>query len=75
MVNDKFVIRQSEHMSKQLAAAHSEVPAQVTALYRLVLCRAPREKELAAVTAYAEKHGLANACRFLLNTNEFVFVD
>jgi len=24
---------------------------------------------------YAARHGLANACRMLLNTNEFIFVD
>jgi hypothetical protein len=75
MVNDKFVIRQSEHLAERLTAESAEVPAQVTALYRLVLCRPPSANELAAVTAYAEKYGLANACRFLLNTNEFVFVD
>jgi hypothetical protein len=75
MVNDKFIIRQSEHLAERLAAEHAQLRAQVTALYRLVLCRKPHEKELTAVTAYAEKYGLANACRFLLNTNEFVFVD
>jgi hypothetical protein len=75
MMNDKFVIRQSEQMAKRLTAEHADLSAQVTALYRLVLCRPPHEKELAAVTAYAQKYGLANACRFFLNTDEFVFVD
>ncbi len=75
MLNDKFIVRQSQHMAERLAAENAELPAQVTALYRLVLCRHPRPKELAAVTAYAEKHGMANACRFLMNTNEFVFVE
>ncbi|MEX2309763.1 MAG: PSD1 and planctomycete cytochrome C domain-containing protein [Pirellulales bacterium] len=75
MVNDKFIIRQSEHMAGKIAADNAELPAQVTALYQLVLCRPPSAQELAAVTAYAEKYGMANACRFLLNTNEFVFVD
>ena len=62
-------------MAERLAAEYTELPAQVTALYRCVLCRPPRAKELMEVTAYAEKYGLANACRFLLNTNEFVFID
>ena len=75
MVNDKFIIRQSELMAEKLAAEHAELPAQVTALYELTLCRPPRSKELAAVKVYAEMYGLANACRFLLNTNEFLFVD
>ena len=33
----------------------------------------PEEKE--HLTAYAQKHGLANACRVLLNSTEFMFVD
>jgi hypothetical protein len=74
-VNDKFIIRQSEHLAAKLAAENAGLQEQITALYMLVLCRAPREEELAAVTQYATDHGLANACRFLLNTNEFVFVD
>jgi hypothetical protein len=75
MVNDKFIIRQSEHLADRLAAENRELRDQVTSLYQLALCRPPRDTELAAVTAYAEKHGLANTCRFLLNTNEFVFID
>jgi hypothetical protein len=75
MLNDKFIIRQSEHMAQKLAAEHGDLPGQVSALYHLVLCRPPRDKELAAVTAYAQEFGLANACRFVMNTNEFVFVE
>lgn len=75
MVNDKFIIRQSERLAEMLAAENADLPTQVTALYRLVLCRPPRAEELAAVTAYATEFGLANACRFVLNTNEFMFVD
>jgi hypothetical protein len=75
MVNDKFIIRQSQHIADRLAGENSDKNAQVAALYRLVLCRPPRDTEVSAVTAYAEKYGLANACRFLLNTNEFAFVD
>ena len=28
-----------------------------------------------ALAAYAQKHGLANACRVMLNSNEFLFVE
>ena len=75
MVNDKFVIRQSEHMAKKLASENADLTAQIAALYRLTLCRWPRNEELTAVTAYAKQYGLANACRFVMNANEFVFVD
>jgi mono/diheme cytochrome c family protein len=75
MQNDKLVIRQSEHIAAALAAQHKDLPQQVTQLYRLVLGREPEAKELTAVSQYAQQFGMANACRFLLNTNEFMFVD
>jgi hypothetical protein len=51
------------------------VDVQVELAYRLAFGRPPIEEEKAAVSAYARKHGLAKACRILLNANEFVFVD
>ena len=33
------------------------------------------EPEGATLVAYAAKHGLANLCRLILNSNEFVFVN
>jgi hypothetical protein len=47
----------------------------VRAAFRHALSRDPTRTELAALTAHASKHGLANACRVILNLNEFVFVD
>ena len=32
-------------------------------------------EERAILTEIAAKHGLASACRLILNTNEFLFVD
>ncbi len=45
------------------------------AAFRLALAREPDRSELDSLAAYAKKHGLANACRLLFNTNEFAFVD
>jgi cytochrome c553 len=75
MQNDKLVIRQSEHIAAKLATQHKDLSQQVTRLYQLVLGREPEAKEFAAVSQYAQQFGMANACRFLLNTNEFMFVD
>jgi hypothetical protein len=72
--NDQFVVRQSEHIARRIAA-EAEPGKRVAALYRLLLGREPTVKEAQAVAGYAAKHGLANACRVLLNSNEFVFVD
>ena len=75
MLNDKFMVRQSQHIAERLARTGPDVEKQVTAAYRLILGRARTAKELKAVGKYAARHGLANACRVLLNSNEFVFVD
>jgi len=75
MLNDKFMVRQSEHISERIERTAAGLEKQVTAAYRLILGRAPTAKELRAVAAYAARNGLANACRMLLNSNEFVFVD
>jgi len=75
LLNDKFMVRQSEHLAKRVEELEGDPQRRVTELYRLVLGRAPRAKEAQAVSAYAATHGLANACRMLLNSNEFVFVD
>jgi hypothetical protein len=47
----------------------------VGALYRLALQREPSATELQLVSGYAEQHGLENASRLVLNSNEFLFVD
>jgi hypothetical protein len=75
MLNDKFMVRQSQHIAERVERAAAGSEKQVTAAYRLILGRAPTAKELRSVAAYATRNGLANACRMLLNSNEFVFVD
>jgi hypothetical protein len=43
--------------------------------YALALGRGPTAAETQALKTYAQRHGLASACRLLFNLNEFVFVD
>ena len=74
-LNDRFVVSQSEVLAAKLAAAENDLGNQVTEAFRLLFNRRPTSVELKRVTQYATKYGLANACRFLLNTNEFMFVD
>jgi hypothetical protein len=73
LLNDRFVIRQSEHFAARVSKA-GDTAARVREAYRLALGRTPSAQESATMTAYAGKHGMANACRVLLNCNEFVFV-
>ena len=41
----------------------------------LALNRPPTPEEIVELSAYEEKHGFANLCRLLLNSNEFMFVN
>ena len=75
MLNDKFMVRQSEHIAARVLGLSGTLQKQVEELYRLVLGRSPTMQELTAVSNYAARNGMANACRVLLNSNEFVFVD
>jgi hypothetical protein len=74
-MNDKFVIRQCELLAARIERLESDERLRVQLAYRQILGRLPDESEAQLVTAYAQQHGWANACRFLLNTNEFLFVD
>ena len=40
-----------------------------------VWLRKPSEGERAGLTEFASRHGLAELCRVLLNSNEFLFVE
>ena len=73
--NDLFMLRQSQELARRLEQHSGDTRARIVTAFRLTLARAPDQSELDALTDYADKHGLAHACRLLYNTNEFVFVD
>ena len=75
MLNNRFTVRQSEHLATRASSVSGDVNQQVETVFRLALLRSPTDREQAALTDYARQHGLANACRVLLNSNEFLFVD
>jgi hypothetical protein len=75
MLNDPFMIDQAEHFSRRLESGYADGLAQVNAAYRLCFGRLPKPEEASCLLDYILKHGLANACRLLWNTNEFVFID
>jgi hypothetical protein len=75
LLNNPFMVRQAEYFAKRLEAASPDRGRQIELAYRLAFGRPPAGDERAAVVAYARRHGLANACRLLLNCNEFLFID
>jgi hypothetical protein len=68
-------VKQAEYFAERLRQFGPEPERQVEAAYRLALGRPAAAGERRALTDYARKHGLANACRLLFNTNEFMFID
>ncbi len=75
MLNNRFVLRQSEHFAARVLQRADGIEAQVAAAYRIAFARAPSADERAEAVRFAELHGLASLCRLIFNLNEFVFVD
>ncbi|MFM8470174.1 MAG: DUF1553 domain-containing protein, partial [Limisphaerales bacterium] len=75
LLNNGLMVTMSKHFAAKLDAAGGELPAKVDRAFREALARPPSPEENANLTAYAQQHGLANACRVLFNLNEFAFVD
>ncbi|MDW8310922.1 MAG: DUF1553 domain-containing protein, partial [Verrucomicrobiales bacterium] len=74
-LNNPFVLKQAEHLAARISRLAREPRRQIEWLYQLTLNRTPTAKETRELTAYARRHGLPNACRLVLNSNEFMFVD
>jgi hypothetical protein len=75
LLNNKLAVVMAKHFAERVEKLGTDDAGRVTAAVRLALGRSPTPKELDALTGYAKEHGLANACRVILNLNEFVFVD
>ena len=75
MLNNHFIVRQSEHFASRLSQSNPDLSAQIRAAYQLAYGREPASGETNALESYAAKHGMANACRLILNSNEFMFVN
>jgi len=84
--NDVFIARHCEFIAErveqdvanQKATADSpdqQIHRKIQELVRLILGRAPTLPEKNQMSAYAARHGLANLCRLLLNSNEFLFLN
>ncbi len=70
--NDAFMISQSQELAARLA---NQAEDPISTAFRLALGRAPRIEEHTALGQYAKRFGLAQMCRVLFNTNEFLFID
>jgi len=76
LLNNDFMLRQAGHWAARLEReAGADRAAQVRRAYALALAREPDDAEVDAAVGLVRTHGLAQFCRMLFNTNEFLYVD
>jgi len=75
MWNDAFVTRHAEHFAVRLEREASGLDERIIRAFELALNRPPTADERRDFAGYARQHGLANFCRLLFNSNEFMFVN
>ncbi|MFT3881847.1 MAG: DUF1549 and DUF1553 domain-containing protein [Gemmatales bacterium] len=75
LLHHPFSIRLSEHLAARVSKDAGNPDQQITLAFQLLYQRAPNDTEKKTITDYLHKHGLANTCRLLLNTNEFHYID
>ena len=74
LYNNGFMLTMASHLAERVSSAGGPAE-QVSAAFRLALGRGPTADEQSALADHARTFGLPNACRVILNLNEFVFVD
>ena len=75
MLNNRFIVRYCEHIANRFENQFDDPKSRIQHLFEWAYGRPPTEIELDAVNKYVEKHGLANTCRIVVNSNEFMFVN
>ena len=73
--NNAFVAHYAERFAARVESQARTPSEQVRQVCELALNREPSQDELADFTGFAAKYGLANLCRLILNSNEFMFVN
>jgi hypothetical protein len=75
MLNNRFIVRYSEHVAERLARERSDLDGQLMLLHELAYSRPATRGDIRTLHDYVSKHGLTNGCRLVLNSNEFMFVN
>ncbi|HIG84375.1 MAG TPA: DUF1553 domain-containing protein [Verrucomicrobia bacterium] len=70
MLNNRFLVRQSEHIANKLKNETDPTGE----LFLRAYGRPGTASEIMAVTNYKNAHGLANTCRVILNSSEFLYI-
>ncbi len=72
--NSPFVLGRAAAMASSIEEEAHDIPLQVDAAFQRTLLRSPADEERDASVELVRAHGLAELCRTLFNTSEFLFV-
>jgi hypothetical protein len=75
LLNNEFMLVHSRVLAELLEKQSPDRAGQIVRACEQVWSRPPTAEEKKELTDYAERHGLANLCRVLFNSSEFLFVD
>lgn len=75
LLNNPFMVAMAKTWGEKLEKGSSDLTHQIRTAYEEATGNKPDPNELNRWKSYAQKHGLANTCRWMLNMNAFLFVD
>jgi len=75
MMNNGLVVAMAKHFAERVTKEAQGLEAQTRRAFVLALSRSPTADEIRPLIEYAQREGLENTCRVILNLNEFSFVD
>ena len=74
LFNGEFVNQQAQHFAARLnREAGDDAEKQIILAWKLALCREPSRDEMAKMSVFLQEQPLEQACRVILNLNEFVY--
>ena len=75
LLNNQFMTAMANRMGEGIGAGETRMTSDLAHLFYRVTGREILGDELSLLVDYSKQHGASNACRVILNLNEFVFVD
>jgi mono/diheme cytochrome c family protein len=75
LLNNPFVVSMADAFAERLKKDASAPQQQIDEAFRLAFGRKATDTERDSFAQYSSKYGLANACRLIFNSNEFIFID
>jgi hypothetical protein len=73
--NDPFVLFQCQQFARRLESLAPDLEGRIKAAIELAYSRDPTAVEIELLKDYASRYGMANLCRLIVNSNEFLFVN